>query len=164
MLKSKDFYFMEVVNSDGRRLGFIKDIIVDFYENKVKGFILFSNGISSKKNIGILKDDIIYYNKKMIAKKVSVCSGVRFASLKNIEINDACGNIIGKTEDIIFHDGDFSIKGIISSSGLVKNYLYGKRILAEGGFIIGDKNILCFEDSESVLMKSLPHSLCTKVK
>lgn len=164
MLKSKDFYFMEVVNSDGKRLGFIKDIIVDFYEDKVKGFILFSNGISSKKNIGILKDDIIYYNKKMVTKKVSSCSGINFMSLKNTEINDVCGNIIGKAEDIIFTDSNFAIKGIICSSGLIKNYLYGKRILAEGGFIIGDKNILCFEDSGSILMKSLPHSLCTKVK
>lgn len=155
---------MEAINSDGKRLGFIKDVIVDFYENKVKGFILFSNGISSKKNIGILKDDVIYYNKKMIAKKISSCNGISFMSLRDIEINDVCGNIIGKAEDIIFDDSDFSIKGIISSSGLVKNYLYGKRILAAGDFIIGDKNILCFEDAESILMKSLPHNLCMKAK
>ena len=40
MFKSKDFIFMDVVTVEGNKIGFIKDLLIDFNKGKVIGFLV----------------------------------------------------------------------------------------------------------------------------
>nr|WP_307895908.1 PRC-barrel domain-containing protein [Clostridium botulinum] len=59
---------MNVYYSNGKKVGFIKDILVDFNEERIIGFCVSSYKILNKNNI-VLIEDIISINKNMVVKK-----------------------------------------------------------------------------------------------
>ncbi|MCS4473956.1 PRC-barrel domain-containing protein [Clostridium botulinum] len=67
MYKSKYFKYMNVYYSNGKKVGFIKDILVDFNEERIIGFCVSSYNILNKNNI-VLVEDIISINKNMVVK------------------------------------------------------------------------------------------------
>lgn len=50
MFRSRHFYYMNVLDIKGRRIGFIKDLLIDFNRSSVIGFAVSSNSILKKKN------------------------------------------------------------------------------------------------------------------
>lgn len=146
MYRTKEFDLMDVINIHGKRVGIIKDVIVDFYKKRVIGFLINTNGIFNKKSYALIKD-IITFDGNMIVEKVSEGNFLAFDSIKNMDIVDINGETIGVFEDIIFTKRDFNIKAVIVSGGLIKNFIYGKRIILINQLIIGDKNILCLNSS-----------------
>ena len=58
MFKTRDFYLMKVYDTNGKYLGAISDIAIDFYEGSIIGFIISSLSIFSKKNF-IKKESIL---------------------------------------------------------------------------------------------------------
>ncbi len=163
MFKSKDFIFMNVVSVDGKKIGFIKDLLIDFNKGKVIGFVI-SPYKFFHKNLSVLKEDIIYFNKHMVVKKVEKNKYLCLHSFINMDVIDKCSNVFGMVEDITFSCDTFEIKGIIVSSGFITNLLRGKRIMLINELILGEENILYIPNCDESCFKSMPHNFFVEGK
>lgn len=143
MYRSKDFRYMNVYDNNGKKIGFIKDILVDFNKAKVLGFFMNCYKILNKKNV-ILVEDIICINKNMIIRKLEKKDYLKFNDIKHLEVIDIEGNLIGVIEDIIISEKDFTISALVISMGLLNNFIKGKKIITPEEIILGEKNLLYF--------------------
>ncbi|MBZ9687816.1 PRC-barrel domain-containing protein [Clostridium estertheticum] len=163
MFKSKDFIFMDVVSVEGKRIGFIKDLLIDFNKGKVIGFEV-SPYKFFHKNVSVLKEDIIYFNKHMVVKKVEKNNYIPLHSFVNMDVIDKCRNVFGMVEDITFTYDTFEIKGITVSSGFITNLLRGKRIMLINELILGEENLLYLPNCYNHSLKSMPHNFFVEGK
>ena len=160
MLKSKDFYLKNIYSSEGKRLGVIEDIYIDFYNRKITGFKCSASGLFSKMNY-IDIDNVIEIGRDIIVFKEKHGNGLGFKSLKNMEVIDINGSIKGVLEDIIIDDYNYSIKGIVISSGLIDRLIKGKEILLLEQCVLGDEYIL-YTGKNNVMFKTMPHNMENK--
>lgn len=156
LIKSKDFYLLKVYDSKGKYLGTVEDIYIDFYNEKVEGFTISNFFRFSKKNF-VKKEDIISMEEVIIAKNLSFKIGIPFKSIKYMDIKDNKNVMEGVLEELIIEKEDFSIKGMIMSSGIFDKMFKGKEILLLKKCILGEDFIL-HEGSEEVRLKSLPRN------
>ncbi|MPQ32019.1 photosystem reaction center subunit H [Clostridium estertheticum] len=163
MFKSKDFIFMNVVSVDGKKIGFIKDLLIDFNKGKVIGFLISPYNFFQK-NLSVLKEDIIYFNKDMVVKKVEKSTHLCLHSFISMDVIDICKNVLGMVEDITFTGNNFIIKGVIVSSGFITNLLRGKRIILINELILGEENILYIPNHDQYCFKSMPHNFFVQGK
>ena len=163
MFKSKDFIFMDVMSVEGKRIGFIRDLLIDFNKGKVIGFVI-SPYKFFHKNVSVLKEDIIYFNKHMVVKKVDRNKYLCLHSFVNMDVIDKCSNVFGMVEDITFTGDTFEIKGIIVSSGFITNLLRGKRIMLINELILGEENLLYLSNCDEYSFKSMPHNFFAEEK
>lgn len=154
MLKTKDFYLLKVYNLEGKYLGIIDDIYIDFYNGIIKGFGVSNYLLFSKKNF-IKVEDIISIEDVMLIKELNKKEGISFKEIKDIDIKDINNNIRGILEDLIIEEKDLSIKGLIISSGIFDRIIKGKEILLLKECILGEKFIFYFGGDE-VKLQSLP--------
>lgn len=143
MYKSKYFKYMNVYYSNGKKVGFIKDILVDFNEERIIGFCVSSYNILNKNNI-VLVEDIISINKNMVVKKLERGQYLSFNDIKHLEVIDIEGVLMGVIEDIIINEGNFRIVAIIISMGFLNNFIKGKKIISPNEIILGETNLLYF--------------------
>ncbi|MBV4423944.1 PRC-barrel domain-containing protein [Clostridium tyrobutyricum] len=141
MYRIRNFIFTEVMNLNGKNLGFVGDLIVDFNFKLVKGFDVISNSIL-KKDINVYVEDIVSFDPVIIAIKSKQEDVLKFNDIRNIDIVDNTGNIIGRLEDIVFYKGTFRIRAFIISRGFFYDIAHGKKILPAKDLILGEKNIL----------------------
>lgn len=158
MYRKKDFILMDVLDTKGRKLGYIRDIIVDFNQGRVLGFIINPSRIFNK-NVNILKKDIVYFNQNMIVKNTSKGNFLKFTDINNMDVVDKYGNIIGIAEDIIFKENSFKIEAIVVTTGLLKSFIKGKRVVLSRNIIFGDKNLLYYCDDRKLDFYCLPHKI-----
>lgn len=163
MFKSKDFIFMDVVSLEGKKVGFIKDLLIDFNKGKVIGFEITPSKFLHK-NLSVLKQDIIYFNKNMVVKKIEKNKYLPLHSFINMDVIDKCNNIFGIVEDITFTRDTFDIKGIVVSSGFILNLLKGKRIMLIKELILGEENLLYIPNCSEYSFKSVPHNFFVEAK
>lgn len=156
MLDSKKFLYMTVLNEKGKKIGYIKDLILNVSLKKVSGFETSTIKIF-KKFQTISYRNIISYDNIMIISENSSIDGIRFSKLKSIDVMDTCGNIIGMVFDVIFDD-NFNLKGIIVTEGFLNDCKYGKKILLLDEIIIGDEYIL-YTRKNRFVMRSMIHSV-----
>ncbi|AUM92067.1 PRC-barrel domain-containing protein [Clostridium botulinum] len=143
MYRSKYFKYMNVYYSNGKKVGFIKDILVDFNEERIIGFCVSSYNILNKNNI-VLVEDIISINKNMVVKKLERGQYLSFNDIKHLEVIDIEGVLMGVIEDIIINEGNFRIVAIIISMGFLNNFIKGKKIISPNEIILGETNLLYF--------------------
>lgn len=158
MYRSKDFLLMEVVDIKGKKIGFIKDILIDFNEGFVVGFSISSSNLFHK-SVNVLKKDIISFNNNMIIKKNLREERLGFFKLKGIDVLDRYGNVIGIMEDIIFDNFSFEIIGVVVSKGLIANFMNGKKIFLIKELILGEKDILYYGENSKINFKTMPHDI-----
>ena len=163
MYKSKDFKYMDVVNVEGKKIGVIRDLLIDFNKGKVIGVQVSPTKLFHK-NVSVLKEDIIYFNKHMVVKKVVKEKYLTLHSFINMDVIDKCRNIFGVVEDITFSGHSFEIKGVIVSLGFFTNLLRGKRIMLIKELILGEKNILYFPCNRDYSFKTMPHNFLIEGK
>lgn len=163
MFRSKDFKYMDVVNVEGKKIGIIRDLLIDFNKGKVIG-VQVSPSKLFHKNVSILKEDIVYFNNHMVVKKVEKGKYLCLHSFINMDVIDKYRNIFGVVEDITFTGDTFEIKGVIVSSGFFTNLLRGKRIMLINELILGEKNILYFPCNKEYSFKSMPHNFFVQGK
>ena len=154
MLKTKDFYLLKVYNIRGKYLGIVDDIYIDFYNGEIKGFFISNYFLFSKKNFAKV-DDVISLEEVMIVKELSEKEGLSFKSIKDIDIKDKNNVMRGILEDLIIEKKDFSIKGLIMSSGIFDRIIKGKEILLLKNCVLGEDFILYY-GSDEVRLQSLP--------
>lgn len=158
MYRSKEFILMNVENSSGKKLGVIKDILLNFKELKLTGFVLSTYSIFSKDEI-INTKDIITFNDFMIINRIGNKDGVPLSKIKNLDVIDVCGNTIGVVEDVLFCIETFKIKALVVSTGMIKNLFYGKRIILPSDFIIGNDSVVYYPKNKNVTMISKIHAV-----
>lgn len=157
MFKSKDFSLMEVVHIKNNRIGFIKDLLIDFNSKKIMGFEISCYDFFNKK-LNVMKEDIISFENSMVIKNTCKNKCLRFNNIRGIDIWDIHGNMLGMLEDIIFEERSFKIYGVILCSGLLNNYFKGKQILLAEELILGESSILCFGTGK-ICFSSKPHNI-----
>jgi len=153
---------MDVNDINGKNIGFIKDILVDFDEGKVTGFVV-SCYKFLRNNVSIFVEDIISFNIDMIVSKINKDRNLKLSEIKNMDIINKFGEIIGITEDILFDKNNFRINGIIVSTGFFRNFTGGKKIILINEIIIGEENILFFGSYNKINFFTIPHKLFMEV-
>ena len=156
MIKSKDFYLVKVYDTKGKYLGTVEDMYINFYEERVEGFSVSNFFKFSKKNF-VKKEDIISMEEVIIARNLSFKIGIPFKSIKDMDIKDNKNVMKGVLEELIIEKEDFSIKGLIMSSGIFDKMFKGKEILLLKNCILGEDFIL-YKGSQEVILKSMPRS------
>ena len=158
MFRTKDFILMDVINIKGKKIGFINDIIVDFKSGEVKGFVISSYKLFQK-TLSVLKEDIVSFNKAMVVGKCRKNKFFTFSNIKNMDIINRYGEIIGMTEDILFQEFNFKIQALVVSTGFIKNLFIGKKILLVNSIIIGEQSILYYSNKANIDFISVAHKL-----
>lgn len=158
MYKSKDFILMDVVNIEGKKVGVIKDILIDFNKGFIIGFSILPINIF-KKSLCVLKKNIITFNRNMVIKETTEEDKFKFSSLKGMDVINSKGDVIGMVEDVIFGNSDFNIRGVVISTGLIRNLVYGKKVYLINELILGEENILYFKGKNNICINSMPHKL-----
>lgn len=157
MLRSKDFYMKSVYNVRGKKIGIVEDLFIDFFKERVKGLKVSNYSLFSKKNF-IEFQSIISINKDIVVEKSIQGKGLELKNIKGMDIIDLNGNIKGVVEDIIIGEEDFSIKGLVISTGIIERLLKGKDILLLSECILGEEYIL-YIGKEGVTLKSMPRKV-----
>lgn len=157
MFKTRDFYFKKVYDVNGRKIGIVEDLFINFFEAKVVGFKVSNSRLFSKNNY-VDMENVIDIGEDMIIESIKKGDGLTFKEIKYIEVMDTAGNVKGVLEDIIIDIKDYSIKAIVISSGLVDKMIKGKQIILINRCILGEKYIL-YNGNDEILFKSLPHNM-----
>jgi len=157
MFKTRDFYFKKVYNINGKKIGIIEDLYIDFYQGKVVGFKVSNSILFSKKNY-LDMQDIIDIGEDVIVSSIRQGEGLTFKEIKYMEVIDTLSNIKGVLEDIIIDIQDYSIKAIVISSGLIDKMIKGKQIIILNRCILGEEYIL-YTGNEGISFKSMPHNM-----
>lgn len=157
MFKTRDFYFKKVYDVNGRKIGIIEDLYIDFFEGKVVGIKVSNSRLFSKNNY-VDMENVIDIGEDMIIDSIKKGDGLTFKEIKYMEVMDTIGNVKGVLEDIVIDIKDYSIKAIVISSGLVDKMIKGKQIILLNRCILGEKYIL-YNGNDEILFKSLPHNM-----
>ncbi len=157
MFKTRDFYLKKVYDMNGKKIGIIEDLYIDFYLGKVVGFKISNSMLFSKRNyVDVM--DIIDIGEDVIISSIKKGEGLTFKEIKYMEILDTLSNVKGVLEDIIIDIQDYSIKAILISSGLIDKMIKGKEIILLNRCILGEKYIL-YTGNEGISFKSMPHNM-----
>lgn len=162
MYRSKDFILMDVVDIKGKKIGFVKDIIINFNSAEVEGFIVSSYKFF-KNTVNVYVEDIISYSNIMVVKKTCENKVLKFSDIKNIDIIDRDAVVLGMLEDILFDKASFEIKAIIVSTGLLQNLISGKKVFLMKELLLGEEGILKINPVSNMEFSSVPHRLLMEV-
>ena len=157
MFKWRDFYLMKVYDSKNKYIGVVEDVSIDFNKGIIEGFTISPASII-KKHTFVSSDAIVSIDKVMRIKETSKFKGLKFKEIKFIDIINANNKLIGVLEDLIIDKEEFSIKGLIISSGIFDKMFKGKEIITLKHRILSDDYIL-YNGNERIKLKTLPHNL-----
>lgn len=157
MIRTRDFYLKKVYDSNGKKIGTIEDIYIDFYNGKVVGFEVSNYNLFSKNNF-IDINDVIYMEEYIVALQVKKGNGLKFKDIKAMDVMNKKNELMGVLDEIIINPEDNSIKGLILGSGLIDTMIHGKEILLINECVLGEKYIL-YTGNVKVLFKSMPHEM-----
>lgn len=157
MIRIKDFYLKKIYDLEGKKIGVVKDIYVNFYEKKLEGFEVSNSAFFSKKNY-ISIEDVIEVGKDIVAKKLKCGKGLKFREIKDLDVMDVRGRLKGAVEDLLIDRNTYNLKAIIITSGFIDKILKGKEILLLNQCILGEDYIL-YAGKENISFKSIPHNM-----
>lgn len=155
MAKSRDYLYKDVMNINGEKIGYIKDLLVDFGRSEVVGFKINPYKIM-KKGFNVLKEDIIYQREQLIVKDTAKNKFIEFSSIMNMYVVDKCFNILGLVSEVIFDDEEFIIKGISIRDYNLWSMFKSRRILLIKELIIGEEYIFFIGDNPKITMECMP--------
>lgn len=161
MFKSRDFIYMDVIDINGKNLGYVKDILINFSKGEILGFKVSPYKLISK-DFNILRQDIIYYNTKIVVTKTTKENYLEFSKLKNLYVLDKQSNIIGMVNDIIFCGKTFELQGVSIKSGTITSVFKERKILLIKNLILGEDNLLYTGEDNKFNLVCTPHKTLTK--
>ncbi len=157
MYKSRDFVFMDVLDLQGEKLGYIKDILINFSKKEVIGFKVTPYKLF-RKNFSILKEDIIYFNGSMIVNKTNKEEYLAFSDIKKMYVIDKNSKILGIVKELIFDGESFEIRAISIAYSLVTSIFKERRILLIKDMILGEDNLLYVGCQDKYSFHCVPHN------
>lgn len=162
MVRSKEFILKDVYSTEGNKVGVVDDIILNFNSGFVIGFKI-NKGKFVNKNCYIGTENIVSFNSKMIVNyEPYEGSFIEFKNIKNMDVINYDGTILGMVEEIIFDEKSFKIKGIIVSRGIFANLISGKKVILEGDYMLGRENLFCFSNSKNLNFMRMFHFINSK--
>jgi len=156
LYKTRDFIFKDVVNLSGNLLGFISDIILNFNDKRVQGFVVTPNSLF-KKSLNIFLEDVVSFSSILVVTSINRKKSLQFGDIKGMNVVDKKGHLIGIVEDMLFHKKTFLIKALILSVGFISNFIDGKKVLLMDDLILGEKNLLYRGESENLNFSNSPY-------
>ncbi|WP_461204513.1 PRC-barrel domain-containing protein [Clostridium sp. DL1XJH146] len=153
-MKSQDLIFKSVINMEGKEIGFVKDVAIDFHNRKIIGLITVSSSIL-KKNIFIAIENIVSFNKVILIDGYDNKSSLKISDIKGLQIFDCDGKVLGIINDVIFETNTFCINYIVLSKGFLLNIFSGKVIINVNDVIEGDYNFI-IKNNSKIQFSSLP--------
>ncbi|AIY82030.1 photosystem reaction center subunit H [Clostridium botulinum] len=157
MIRTKDFYLKKIYNLEGKKIGTIKDIYINFYEKKLEGFEVSNTAFFSKKNY-ISIDDVMDVGEDIVAKDLKNGNGLKFKDIKDLDVMDTHSKLKGAVEDLLIDRNNYTIKAMIITSGFIDKILKGKEVILLNECILGDDYIL-YTGKENISFKSIPHNM-----
>lgn len=155
MWRYKDIIFKKVIDKDGKNMGEVKDVLINFSKAKVTGFKVSSPSLMAK-DINISIKDIIYINERIIAKGKCKDRFLEFNSIRHLEVIDKDDNIVGFLEDIIIDPEDYTIKAMVICEGFLYKLFSHKKIISPRNLILGEDNIIICK-REGIEFMNLPN-------
>lgn len=146
---------MDVVNIKGEKLGYIKDIIIDFNKKNIIGFKVTPYKLL-KKNFNVMKEDILYFDKSMVINKINNEEYLKFSDIKKLYVIDKNSNILGMVKDLVFSEKDLEIKALIIARNSI-SLLTERKVLLIKNMILGEKNILYFNNDDKYELFCIPN-------
>lgn len=141
MIRTKFFYMKKVYTKEGKYLGIVEDIAVDFFYGKVIGFKISVTSLISKKNF-VDMEKVISIDENIIIEENEKRNSLYFKELKGLEIWDLQGHMLGVFEDLIIDRESNNICGIILSTGIIDKILNGKKVLLIEDCVLGEDSII----------------------
>jgi uncharacterized protein YrrD len=155
MFRTRDFTMMDVINVKGKKIGFIKDIMIDFHKGRITGFIISPYSLVVR-STSVMREDIICFDRSMIVRKTSDNFSMSLKEFNGMDVLNSSGDNIGVFEDVIF-DSSFIIRGAIISSGIISKLFRGKKIVLINELVVGEKNLLYSGSHSRINFTSVPH-------
>lgn len=155
MAKSRDYIYKDVLNINGEKIGYIKDILIDFNKYEVVGFKINPYKIM-KKGFSVLREDIIYQREKLIVKSTVKNKFIQLSSIMNMYVLDKNSNVLGLVSEIIFDEDEFVIKGISIRDYNLWNIFKKRKILLPSEIILGEEYIFYIGENQRITMECLP--------
>ncbi|MGL4875922.1 MAG: PRC-barrel domain-containing protein [Clostridium sp.] len=166
MIRSKFFYMKKVYTKEGKYIGIIEDLAIDFYRGKICGFKVSLVSFLSKKNFLDI-EDVISVDEHIIIEKMRSKKGLYFKDIRKLEILNLEGNMIGVFEDLIIERESNRICGLIVSTGIIEKVMRGKRVLLLDECILGEKFIIyigCEKIELKIMIKGMEEKFYEKNK
>ncbi|URZ16090.1 PRC-barrel domain-containing protein [Clostridium felsineum] len=159
MIRSKKFINADVYSTEGKKIGIVDDIILNFNSGFVIGFKINKGKLFNKKCC-ISRENLVSFNSKMIVKfEEYKGTYIEFNNIRNMDVVNNDGTILGMVEEIIFDEKNFKIKGIIVSRGFFANLVSGKKVILEGNYMLGKETLFCFTEDKKLNFVRLFHSI-----
>ncbi len=155
MAKSRDYIYTDVTDISGKKLGYIKDVLLDFNKGQVVGYKIIPYKFIGKE-FSILKEHIVYHNTEVIVNSFTKKEYLDFSTIKNMYVFDVNSNFLGVVYEILFSEEDYNIKGICIKSG---NFFLGfreRKILLIKELILGEKSIVYIDRKKNIECSCLP--------
>jgi len=156
MAKSRDYIYMDVMNIQGKKIGYIKDLLVDFNKGEVIGFKVSPYRLLGKE-FNVLKENIVYYKSQLVINNIVKDKYLEFSSILNMHVIDKCSNILGLVSEIIFGDDDFKIKGLAVKDYNIFSMFKSRSILLKPYLILGDEYILYTAENTNIALECMPN-------
>lgn len=148
----RDLIGLKVFDSNGKKVGVVCDLAIDYFNGKVMGFIITKKLFSKRDYVDLT--NVISLSDAIMTEGIHVHRGLKFSEIKNFDLINKDGHMIGILEDILI-DYDFYIRGLIVVSGLFDKFKNGKRVIQLKETILGEENILFF-GNKNINMRMIP--------
>ncbi|WP_297631861.1 PRC-barrel domain-containing protein [uncultured Clostridium sp.] len=151
MIRTKFFYMKKVYTKEGKYLGVVEDLAIDFFNGNLIGFKISVTSFISKKNF-INIDKIISIDENIIVEENEKRDSLYFKEVKGLEIWNLQGHMLGVFEDLIINREKNSICGIILSTGIIDKIINGKKVLLIEDCVLGEDSII-YIGNENIELK-----------
>lgn len=154
MAKSRDYIYMDVLNIDGEKIGYIKDLLVDFNKCEVVGFKINPYKLM-KKGFNVLREDIVYQKSKLIVRDTVKEKYLELGSIMNMHVVDGYSNVLGLVCEVLFDDEDYKIKAMSIRKNNLRSMFKNRKIFLIKDLIIGEEYILYNGKNKRISMECL---------
>lgn len=152
MYRVRDLIGLKVFDSNGKKVGVVCDLAIDYFNGKIMGFIVTKKLFSKRDYVDLT--NVISLSETIMVQGVHIHKGLKFSEIKNFDLINKDGHMIGILEDILI-DYDFYIRGLIVVGGIFDKFKNGKRVVQLKETILGEENIL-FLGNKNINMRMLP--------
>lgn len=155
MAKSRDYLYMDVMNVNGEKIGYIKDLLVDFDKCEVVGFKINPYKLM-KKCFNVLKEDIVYHKTQLIVKDTVKEKYLELSTIINMHVLDRYSNILGLVSEIVFDSENYKIKGVSVKNYNLWSMVKKRRVFIPKDLIVGEEYIFYTGEDKRISMDCLP--------
>ena len=162
MLKGREIISLPVIAlNSGKQLGEVKDLIYDFGENRVVGYLV-ENGGWLRNSKGFLYDDVFRReNEGLIIADESVIKPIKSIpalkktvsekrDIRGLRVEYEDGRSIGVIQDLILDENTGEITGYEISDGVIEDLLKGRFSIPNTDVSIGPDRIIASSEISGI--------------